>query len=168
MFNQSSSMQGSFIGGLKVFARGLVDFRFKQYLSMQLLPFFYGLLLLGVIGLFVLINALAFWYSNWAGYVVLALTPLAMAIALAVVRATLEFLVMAYRIMETLHRMDRIPDQVDNLNSKVDGISEHVNTFEVSIRDIKGMVEDVTHTVSFLKPVSTLGGLAGRVLKKRS
>lgn len=160
--NQVTSPQGGFVNGLRHFGRGLVDFRFKQYLSMQLLPLFYALLLLGVLGAFAVINAAAFWYSTHAGFVVLALTPLAMAIAFAVVRATLEFLVMAYRIMETLHRMDRIPEQVDNLNSKVDGISAHVDSFDVKITDIQTMVDDVTHTIGFLKPVSTIGGLIKR------
>lgn len=155
-----------FLKGLKNFGVGLIDFRFNQYLSMQLLPVFYALLLMGLLAFFVGVNALAFWYSHIAGLVVLSITPFAMLISFAVVRATLEFLVMAYRIMETLHRMDRIPEQVDNLNSKVDGISDKVHGFETQISHIQGKVDDVTHTIGFLKPVSGLAGISGRLFGK--
>ena len=152
-----------FLKGFKNFGVGLIDFRFNQYLSMQLLPVFYALLLLGLLAFFVGINVLAFWYSHVAGLVVVSVTPFAMLISFAVVRATLEFLVMAYRIMETLHRMDRIPEQVDNLNSKVDGISDKVHGFEAQISHIQATVDDVTHTIGFLKPVSGLAGIPSRL-----
>ena len=152
------------VTGLQHFWRGLTDFRFEHYLSMQLLPLFYGLLLLGVLGAFVVFNVLAFWVSTEVGLVMLGLTPLGLLIAFAVTRAALEFLVMAYRIMETVNRMDRIPAQVDNLNTKVDGISVKVEAFHGQIDYIQGKVDEVTHTIHFLKPISTLSKLPKRFL----
>lgn len=163
-FHRSSS---GFLQSFKNFGVGLVDFRFNQYLSMQLLPVFYALLLLGLLAFFVGVNALAFWYSHMVGIVVLCITPIALLISFAVVRATLEFLVMAYRIMETLHRMDRIPEQVDNLNSKVDGISDKVHGFETQISHIQATVDDVTSTIGFLKPVSGMASIPGKLLGRK-
>lgn len=159
----SHSANSGFIYGLRNFGKGLIDFRFKQYLSMQLLPVFYGLLLLGILAFFIVANVLAFWFSHWVGLAVLAATPFALLIAFAVTRAALEFLVMAYRIMETVQRMDRIPQQVDNLNSKVDGISDHVHTFESQISNIHGQVDDLSHSIGFLKTISGITALPGRV-----
>lgn len=152
--------------GISNFGKGLIDFRFQQYLSMQLLPVFYALLLLGILGFFLALNVAAFWYSHLVGVFVLAATPFALLIAFAVTRAALEFLVMAYRIMETVQRMDRIPQQVDNLNSKVDGISDKVHEFEIQINQISGQVNDVTHVISFLKPISDIGALPRRWFRK--
>lgn len=143
------------------FSQGILDFRFQHYLTMQLLPVFYGLLLLGILGVFVGLNVLAFWVSPQVGMAALAFTPFGLLISFAVTRAALEFMVMAYRIMETVNRMDRIPHQVDNLNSKVDGISARVEDFHGQIDYIQGRVDDVTHTIQFLKPISGLAGLAG-------
>lgn len=155
--------RSGFVRGFQNFGRGLIDFRFNQYLSMQLLPVFYGLLLLGILGFFVLVNAVAFWFSHWVGLAVLAVTPFGLLIAFAVTRAALEFLVMAYRIMETVQRMDRIPQQVDNLNSKVDGISDHVHTFESQISSIHGQVGDLSHSIGFLKAISGITSFPSRL-----
>ncbi|MDP1540501.1 MAG: DUF4282 domain-containing protein [Moraxellaceae bacterium] len=128
----------------------IADLHFERYLTMQLLPVFYVLLLLGVILVFAVINIVAFWFSNLIGLVMLlVITPIGLLIAFAVVRAVLEFLVMAYRIMQTVHRMDRIPEQVDNLNNKVDGISEDLLEFKAGLVDIR-------HTIGFLKPISKI------------
>lgn len=149
------------VRAFRKFSQGILDFRFQHYLTMQLLPVFYGLLLLGILGVFAGLNAFAFWLSPHIGFIALAITPFALLISFAVTRAALEFMVMAYRIMETVNRMDRIPNQVDNLNSKVDGISSRVEDFHGQIDYIQGRVDDVTHTIQFLKPISGLAGLAG-------
>jgi uncharacterized Tic20 family protein len=157
-----SAAQGPLlVRAFRKFTQGILDFRFQHYLTMQLLPVFYGLLLLGILGVFAGLNAFAFWLSPHIGFIALAITPFALLISFAVTRAALEFMVMAYRIMETVNRMDRIPHQVDNLNSKVDGISSRVEDFHGQIDYIQGRVDDVTHTIQFLKPISGLAGLAG-------
>lgn len=156
-----------FVRGFHNFGKGLIDFRFNQYLSMQLLPVFYALLLLGILGFFVALNAVAFWFSSLAGLATLAITPFGLLIAFAVTRAALEFLVMAYRIMETVQRMDRIPQQVDNLNSKVDGISEHMNSFDIRIEHIQRQVDHVSGSIGFLKTISGISGLPARLFRTK-
>lgn len=135
------------------FMAGILDLRFTRYLSMQLLPLFYALLLLGALGVLVLVTALAFWLSPWAGLVMLLLAPLGFLVAAAVIRAALEFLVMAYRIMETVNRMDRIPSQVDNLNTKVDGISAEFDLVAAQVHHIRGQVDGVTETTGILRQI---------------
>jgi outer membrane murein-binding lipoprotein Lpp len=164
--DHSTNTGSKFTRGISNFGKGLIDFRFQQYLSMQLLPVFYALLLLGILGFFLALNIAAFWYSHLVGIFILAVTPFALLIAFAVTRAALECLVMAYRIMETVQRMDRIPQQVDNLNSKVDGISDKVHEFETQINHISGQVNDVTHVISFLKPISDIGALPKRWFRR--
>lgn len=138
----------------KSFTRSIMDLSFQEYLTMKLLPVFYVLLLVGLTVVAVIINIGAWQLSTTAGIVVLLGTPFGLAIAFAVVRAALEFLVMAYRIMLTLERMDRIPDQVDNLNSKVDGISERV--------------DEVTDVVNILKPLVGVQHLPGKILNRKN
>lgn len=72
---------------------------------------------------------------------------------------------MAYRIMQTVHSMDRIPSQVDNLNSKVDGISDDVDTFKSQIAHIQNKVDGVTDTISFLNVLSAPGRLSKKIFK---
>ena len=150
---------------MRVLFTGLMDFRFQQYLTMQLLPVFYALLLLAALLVFVALNIFAFWLSPLVGAIMLAVTPLALMIVFAVIRAALEFLVMAYRIMQTVHSMDRIPSQVDNLNCKVDGISDDVDTFKDQIAQIQAKVDGVNDTISFLKVLSAPGRMAGKIFK---
>lgn len=131
---------------LRDFMAGILDLHFKQYLSMKLLPLFYALLLLGALGTLALLTGIAFWLHPWAGVTMLAVSPLAFLVAAAVIRAALEFLVMAYRIMQTVHEMQQIPTQVDNLNTKVDRIS---NGFD----PIPGQVGELHQTVRLLQPI---------------
>lgn len=146
---------------LRHFMSGVLDLRFRSYLSMQLLPLFYVLLLLGAVCTLALLTALAFWLHLWAGMAMLVLAPLAFLVAAAVIRAALEFLVMAYRIMQTVHDMQQIPAQVDNLNSTVDRIG-------AGFGSIPDRVDDLHHTVSLLQPILRILHLpfAGRRKRK--
>lgn len=143
LVNQPHQTQGL---SLRTFMSGILDLHFKQYLTMKLLPLFYALLLLGALATLALLTGLAFWLHPWAGVIMLAVSPLAFLVSAAVIRAALEFLVMAYRIMQTVHEMEQIPTQVDNLNNKVDRIS---NGFE----PIPGQVGELHQTVRLLQPI---------------
>lgn len=134
---------------LRNFLSGVLDLRFRSYLSMQLLPLFYVLLLLGAGCTLALLTGLAFWVHPWAGLTMLVLAPLAFLVAAAVIRAALEFLVMAYRIMQTVHDMQQIPTQVDNLNTKVDRISAGFDSIPERIGDLQ-------QTVGLLQPILRL------------
>lgn len=131
---------------LREFMSGILDLQFKRYLSVQLLPLFYALLLLGATGAVLLLTGLAFWLDLRAGLIMLLLAPLILLIAAAAIRAALEFLMMAYRIMLTVHEMQQIPTQVNNLNNKVERIS-------AGFDPIPGQVNDLHQTVRLLQPI---------------
>lgn len=131
---------------LRTFLSGILDLHFRHYLTMKLLPLFYALLLLGALATLALLTGLAFWLNLWAGVIMLVVSPLAFLVSAAVIRAALEFLVMAYRIMQTVHEMEQIPTQVDNLNNKVERIS-------AGFDPIPGQVDELHQTVRLLQPI---------------
>ncbi|MDX1670651.1 MAG: DUF4282 domain-containing protein, partial [Limnobacter sp.] len=149
------------------FKNAILDFQFHENLTIALLPAFYIILLVGATAVAIIINIGAWQISTLVGVTVSMLSPFALMLVFAVIRAALEFIVMGYRIMLTLERMDRIPSQVDNLNSKVDGISDLVHGFERRIEHIEGRVDEVADNISFLKHVSGMTNLPGRLLGRK-
>lgn len=143
------------------FLAGIVDFRFQRNLTMQLLPLFYTLLLLGAALVILTLMGLAFWLSPMAGLASLVIGPVAFFIAVAVIRAALEYLVMAYRIMQTVNGMDRIPGQVDNLNARVDHVVAEVD-------HIRRQFDEVAHTVQLLRPVLQPLSFPSRLVRSMS
>ncbi|MDP2227771.1 MAG: DUF4282 domain-containing protein [Moraxellaceae bacterium] len=149
------------------FLAGLLDLRFTRYLSMQLLPIFYGLLLLGAAVVIAAIVALAFWLEPLWGMACLLAAPLAWLVTAAVIRAALEFLVMAHRIMITVQRMDGIPDHVDALSIRVENITtgfeqvreqvDNIHTgfgaISAEVQHVRRQVDGITGTVSLLAPL---------------
>lgn len=147
------------------FLGGILDLRFQRNLTMQLLPLFYLVLLLGAAGIVLLIVAGAFWLSLWAGVVTLLVAPFGFLAAVAVIRAALEYMVLAYRIMETVNRMDRIPGQVDNLNARVDYITAEFDRVAAEVHHIRDQVDGVTDTVHLLRPVLNPLSLPGKLMR---
>ncbi len=145
-------------GNFRNFMGGIFDFRFRRNLTMQLLPLFYVLLLLGAAGVIALAVVVAFWVSPLAGLVAVVVAPLAFLAAAAVIRAALEYLVMAYRIMETVQSMQGIPGQVHYLSSEFEQIAAEVH-------HIRGQVDTVTEVVEGLRPVVEPLALPGRLLR---
>lgn len=140
------------------FMGGIFDFRFRRNLTMQLLPLFYVLLLLGAAGVIALAVVVAFWVSPLAGLVAVIVAPLAFLAAAAVIRAALEYLVMAYRIMETVQNMQGIPGQVQYLSSEFEQVVAEVH-------HIRGQVDEVTEVVNSLRPVMEPLALPARLLR---
>ena len=132
--------------------RDLGDWRFQRYLTLQLLPLFYLLLIFGALGGVVGIVGLCFWFSITAGVIAAVIAPLALLIAVAVIRAALEYLVMAHRIMRNIERMDALPDQVAGLSERVDGITVHV---EQLIRHVDEIHETMMHARPFLRSAAS-------------
>jgi hypothetical protein len=128
--------------------RDLGDWRFQRYLTMQLLPLFYLLLVFGALVVVAAIVGLCFWFSLTAGLIAAAIAPLALLIAVAVIRAALEYLVMAHRIMRNIERMDALPDQVSGLSERVDGITVHVDQL---IRHVDDIHETLMHARPLLR-----------------
>lgn len=129
---------------------GLLDWRFRRYLTMQLLPVFYVLLVIAAIAVIAGLVGLAFLWSPMAGLITLAVAPFILLIAVAIIRAVLEYLVMAHRIMRVVENMERIPGHVDQLSAQVDTVAGQVDALSVQVNDIHRTV-----------------GLPGRLLRGR-
>ena len=61
----------------------LADWRFNRYLTMQLMPLFYLLLIVGALVVVVSIVGLCFWFSMLAGIIATAIAPLALLVIVA-------------------------------------------------------------------------------------
>ncbi len=154
------------ISSLKSFAAGVLDLSFKKKMTIELLPLFYALLLLAAAGISLLILSLAFWWSIWAGLVALIFVPLGFLVAVAIIRAALEYLVLAFGILETVNNMNRIPEQVDNLNAQVNYITGELDHVIADVTYIRGKVDNVTTTVGLLHPALSLLSLPQRLRPK--
>ena len=137
----------------------VADWQFRRYLTMQLLPLFYVLLLLAAIVAIGGIVAFCFWLHLWAGIVAASLAPLVFLVSAAVIRAVLEYLIMAYRIMRIIERMDALPDQVTDLSHRVDRITGHVDQLIVH-------VDDIHDTLTGIRPFLRSASLPGRLLNR--
>jgi hypothetical protein len=150
------------------FMGGITDLRFGRYLSMQLLPIFYVLLLFGAGLAVVAVTALVLWLAPWwAGMAALAAAPVVWLVVAAVVRAALEFLVMAYRIMLTVQDMNEVAGHVasmmghvERLQDRLEGITGNVEDIHAGFHDIRrevqhvrGQVDQVAATVDLARPV---------------
>lgn len=160
------------------FMGGIVDLRFGRYLSMQLLPIFYVLLLFGAAVVIAAVVAGAFWFSPWWGLSTLLIAPLAWLVVAAVVRAALEFLVMAYRIMLTVQNMNEVAGHVaslsghiDLLQTRLEGITDNVQDIHAGfgeirheIQHVRHQVDSVTATVDMASPILRPLGLAQKLM----
>lgn len=135
----------------------LADWRFNRYLTMQLMPLFYLLLILGALVVVVGIVGICFWFSTLAGIIAAVIAPLAFLVIVAVIRAALEYMIMAHRIMRIIERMDALPNQVADLSVRVDGITEHVDR-------LTHHVDDIHETLMHVQPLLRSAGLPSRLL----
>ena len=135
----------------------LADWRFNRYLTMQLMPLFYLLLLVGALVVVAGIVGICFWFSMLAGIIAAVIAPLAFLVIAAVIRAALEYMIMAHRIMRIIERMDALPNQVADLSVRVDGITDHVDRLNTH-------VEDIHETLMHVQPLLRSAGLPSRLL----
>lgn len=101
----------------------LCDLRFTRYLTVQMLPIFYVLLViggLGVIGQFVWD---AFAQSLLRGMTFLVAAPVAVLIWVSACRAITEFLLAVFRMSEDVNRLAGIRPTVDKLDQFISGPS---------------------------------------------
>lgn len=101
----------------------LCDLRFKRYLTVQMLPILYVLLViggLGVIGQFVWD---AFAQSLLRGMTFLLAAPVAILIWVSACRAITEFLLAVFRMSEDVNRLAGIRPTVDKLDQFISGPS---------------------------------------------
>lgn len=175
---QASSQAPAPENRISHFMAGIVDLRFGRYLSMQLLPIFYVLLLFGAAVVITALVAGAFWFSPWWGLTALLIAPLAWLVVAAVVRAALEFLVMAYRIMLTVQNMNEVAGHVaslsghiDLLQTRLEGITGNVQDIHAGfgeirteISHVRNQVDTVTETVDMASPLLRPLGMAQRLM----
>ena len=135
----------------------LADWRFEHYLTMRLLPLFYLLLVAGAAVAVFGIAAACFWISTPIGLIALSVSPLLLLVIVAVVRAALEYLIMAHRIMRIIERMDALPEQVRDLSYRVDGITRQVDRLTDNVQDIH---QDLMH----VRPLLRSAGFPSRLL----
>lgn len=137
MNNETGVMEQPAEAGL---LSGLFDWRFQRYLTMQLLPVFYVLLVLAAVVVIAGVVGLAFLWSPMAGLITLVVAPFVLLIAVAVIRAVLEYLVMAHRIMRVVENMERIPGHVDQLTARVDVVVNQVDALGEKVNDMHSTV----------------------------
>ena len=128
----------------------MVDWQFNRYLSMQLLPLLYLLMIIGALLLVGFLVAASYSSSLWFGLAATVLSPLLFVVFVAIVRAALESLVMAHRTMSIVESMRALPDQVAKVEGRVEALTSQV--------------EDIHGTVIQLRPLLRSAGLPARLL----
>ena len=128
----------------------MVDWQFNRYLSMQLLPLLYLLMIIGALLLVGFLVAASYSSSLWFGLAATVLSPLLFVVLVAIVRAALEYLVMAHRTMSIVESMRALPDQVAKVEGRVEALTSQV--------------EDIHGTVIQLRPLLRSAGLPARLL----
>ena len=128
----------------------MVDWQFNRYLSMQLLPLLYLLMIIGALLLVGFLVAASYSSSLWFGLAATVLSPLLFVVFVAIVRAALEYLVMAHRTMSIVESMRALPDQVAKVEGRVEALTSQV--------------EDIHGTVIQLRPLLRSAGLPARLL----
>ena len=100
----------------RAYLRVLFDFSFTEYLTIQLLPIFYGIIILGCLGLVFYQVLMAFISSMWLGLLVLMAAPFAFLVLLSVMRALFEFYIVIFRIAEDVDELVKLRDSVERLS----------------------------------------------------
>lgn len=128
---QPKTLRQSFLSWLTLMAlwsvqywKELLNFRFDRYMIAQVIPGFYGLILLGIGALLIYTTVLAFSVGILHGlFFLFIVTPLGFLLGASIARGILELYLVVFRISENLDELVGIRDTVDRLS----GISEAVD-----------------------------------------
>ncbi|MEO6699372.1 MAG: DUF4282 domain-containing protein [Paraperlucidibaca sp.] len=101
----------------------LCDLRFSRYLTVQMLPILYVLLVIGGVGVIGQFVWDAFAQSLLRGITFLVATPVAVLIWASACRAITEFLLAVFRISEDVSKLAGIRPTVDKLDQMLSGPS---------------------------------------------
>ncbi|PQA50198.1 DUF4282 domain-containing protein [Amnimonas aquatica] len=101
--------------------RILFDLRFTRYLTVQLLPLLYVVLVIGGIGVIGQLVWDAFGDSAGRGLTFLLASPFAVLVWASACRAATEFLLVVFRMSEDVHRLAGIRPTVDKLGELMNG-----------------------------------------------
>lgn len=101
----------------------LCDLRFSRYLTVQMLPILYVLLVIGGVGVIGQFVWDAFAQSPLRGITFLAASPVAILIWASACRAITEFLLAVFRMSEDVNKLAGIRPTVDKLDQLISGPS---------------------------------------------
>lgn len=101
----------------------LCDLRFSRYLTVQMLPILYVLLVIGGVGVIGQFVWDAFAQSLLRGITFLVAAPVAVLIWISACRAITEFLLAVFRMSEDVNKLAGIRPTVDKLDQFISGPS---------------------------------------------
>jgi hypothetical protein len=98
----------------------LFDFSLTRYITIQMLPVVYGLMILacGVVIIDLVVDA--FGVSSTKGWVYAVLAPFAFIVLLSIFRSLLEFFVVVFRIAEDMEELAGMRESVDKISGLTD------------------------------------------------
>lgn len=106
------------IGQLFVdYLRILFDLKFNQYLTVQLLPLLYVVLVLGGLGVIIQLVVDAFAHSAERGLIYVLAFPIAALVWASACRATTEFLLVVFRMSEDVRTLSQITPTVKRIDA---------------------------------------------------
>lgn len=105
---------------MRSYLRALVDFSFTRYITIQMLPVVYGIMI--VTSLVITVQAVVseFDVSRVRGWCYLVLSPFAFIVLISICRALLEFLVVVFRIAEDIEELASMRESVDRISGIAD------------------------------------------------
>lgn len=103
------------------YLRLLFDLKFQRYLTVQLLPMLYVILVIGGLAVIGQLVWDAFQEDTQRGLAYLAVSPLALLVWASACRATTEFLLVVFRMSEDVRTLASIKPTVDKLDHLFSG-----------------------------------------------
>ncbi len=103
------------------YLRILFDLKFNRYLTVQLLPLLYVVLVIGGLGVIVQLVFDAFAHSPKRGLIYLLAFPVAALVWASACRATTEFLLVVFRMSEDVHTLSQITPTVQKIDAMFAG-----------------------------------------------
>ncbi len=102
------------------YLRALFDFTFTRYITIQMLPVLYGVMILasGIAVTQLVVSGFA--HSTGRGWIYLLLSPFAFIVLVSTFRAILEFLVVTFRIAEDIEKLSGMRESVDKISGMTD------------------------------------------------
>lgn len=102
------------------YLQALFDFTFTRYITIQMLPVVYGLMIVASAILIIDQVTSAFSVSPLKGWCYAVTGPFAFIVLLSIFRALLEFFVVVFRIAEDMEELASMRESVDRLSSLTD------------------------------------------------
>lgn len=106
------------------YLQALFDINFSEFITIQMLPWIYGLAIVASAGLALYLTVAAFFVSPWKGIVYLVfIGPGLFLICLTAVRVALEFVVAVFRIAENVMELSGITENLEEISDLPSRIS---------------------------------------------